>query len=429
MTSVILLAATVITYALFSKRLAGTIVTMPLFFVLAGWGLGGGGLGFVHLEVSHEAIHLVAEITLVLVLFSDASRIDLKGLLRDHDLPQRMLVFGLPATVVLGALVGSVLFTNATWPMLFLLAAILAPTDAALGQDVVSNPTVPVRIRQAINVESGLNDGIALPLVLIFAIWAGAPAEHQSDAASIALFTFKQVTLGPLAGVLIGMLGAKLIDTAAKRGWMSTPFQGISVIALAILVFAAAEAIGGNGFIAAFTGGLVFGASLAQPFRFLEEFMETEGLLLTLLTFGIFGLVMVPDGLRALSWPVVGYAVLSLTIVRIAPVFLALAKTQLTLPTKLFLGWFGPRGLASILFALLILQEYPVSGADEILACVVVTVLLSTILHGATAGPFAKAFGRLVARQGECAETEPVPEMPLRHGNQVRADAEVRPQA
>jgi NhaP-type Na+/H+ or K+/H+ antiporter len=394
-TGLAIIALGIIAYGLVSSRLEGSLITVPMAFVAFGWLVGGGGLGLAEISPDHGFIHFLAELTLILVLFSDAARIDLKRLIADHNLPQRMLLIGLPATVLLGILAAVAVFPGMSLMEAALIAAILSPTDAALGQAVVSNPVVPVRIRQALNVESGLNDGIVLPLVLVFAIWA---------------------TLGPLAGVIVGYAGARLIDWAAEAKWMSEPFEGITILALALLAFTGAEAVGGNGFIAAFAAGLIFGARLRHRCAFLFEFMETEGQFLVLLVFLIFGATMLPEALHAMNWQVLLYAVLSLTVVRMAPVALSLSGTGLSTSSKAFLGWFGPRGLASVLFALLIVEQYDIAHEEEILACIIVTVALSVLLHGLTAAPVAKAYGTMVARRGECEEAKPVSEMPVRHG-------------
>jgi NhaP-type Na+/H+ or K+/H+ antiporter len=410
-----IVAVAALAFALLSKRLEGSILTLPIFIVAFGMAIGSGGLGIVALTPSHGSIHILAEITLVLVLFSDASRIDLKRLIADHNLPQRMLLIGMPLTIALGAIAAFLLFQNISWAWAFLLAAILAPTDAALGQSVVSNPVVPVRIRQALNVESGLNDGIALPVVLIFAICAGAASTETSSTADIARFTVLQVTLGPVAGIVVGYAGAFVIDRASARNWMSQPFEGIAILSVAALAFAAAELIGGNGFIAAFAGGLMFGAKVGEKCTFLLEFMETEGQILTLVTFLIFGTAMVPAATAGFTGETLIYAVLSLTLIRIVPVQLSLIGTHLSGPSQLFLGWFGPRGLASILFALLILEKHPIPGAEQILTCVVLTVLLSVVSHGVSAAPLARAYSKFVTARGECEESKPVSEIPVRH--------------
>lgn len=406
-----------IAFGLVSRKLEGTIVTAPLVFILFGFAVGQGGLGVANIEPDHSVIHLIAELTLVLVLFSDAARIDLKLLRRDHNLPQRMLLVGLPLTILAGTAAAILIFPEFSLWEAALLAAVLAPTDAALGQAVVSARAVPVRIRQALNVESGLNDGIALPAVLLLAALAsaaGAASATGGGDRDWITFGLLQVTLGPLAGIVLGYAGARIVDAAATAGFMTEPFQGIGVLAMAFLCFTGAELIGGNGFISAFVAGLVFGNTIRHRCAFLLDFMETEGQLLMLITFLVFGAAMLPEGLHGLDWRIVGYAVLSLTVIRMVPTILSLIGTGLRFPSMLFLGWFGPRGLASILFALLIVEQSGIPHVHEILIATIVTVGLSALLHGISAAPFANAYGRLAAQLGECAESQPVEEMPLR---------------
>ena len=402
-----------IAFGLVSRKLEGTVVTAPLVFILFGFAVGQGGLGIARIEPEHGVIHLIAELTLVLVLSTDAARIDLKLLRKDHNLPKRMLLFGLPLTILSGMLAAVLLFPEFSIWEAALLAAVLAPTDAALGQAVVSARAVPVRIRQAINVESGLNDGIALPVVLMLAALAGAAGAPETGEGYWITFGLLQVTLGPLAGIVLGFAGARLIDEAANAGFMTEPFQGISVLALAFMSFVGAEMIGGNGFIAAFVAGLVFGNTIRHRCQFLGDFMETQGQLLMLITFLVFGGAMLPEALHGLNWHVVGYALLSLTVIRMIPAGLSLIGTGIRFPTILFLGWFGPRGLASILFGLLILEQSGIPHVREILVVTIVTVGFSALLHGVSAAPLARVYGRFAARQGG-AESMPVEEMPLR---------------
>ncbi|MDX2480832.1 MAG: cation:proton antiporter, partial [Desulfuromusa sp.] len=359
------------------------MITAPLVFVVFGILIGASGLDIVQLDQGHSAIHFIAELTLILVLFTDAARIDLKRLRRDHNLPVRMLLVGLPLAIAAGTLLATQLFPSFLIWEAALLAALLAPTDAALGQVVVSAKIVPVRIRQAINVESGLNDGIALPAVLLFA--ALASAEYAASGAGEWIrFGALQLTLGPLIGVIVGFVGARGLDTAAERRWASESFQGIGILSLAVFTYVTAELIGGNGFIAAFIGGMVFGNTIRHPCTFLFEFMETEGQLLMLITFLVFGAVLLPEGLEFVTPMILLYAVLSLTVIRMIPIAISLIGTRLRLPTQLFLGWFGPRGLASILFVLLILEETELPHRAELLSITVVTVALSVLLHGVT---------------------------------------------
>ena len=403
-------------YAMISGRLQGTIITAPLVFIVFGFAIGNGGLGIAAVNPGHSAIHFIAELTLILVLFADAARIDLGRVKRDHNLPVRMLVIGLPLAIIAGTVIAAQLFPQFTLWEAALLAALLAPTDAALGQSVVSAKAVPVRIRQAINVESGLNDGIALPAVLLLAALAGTTGE-TTEASEWLRFGVMQVTLGPIAGIVIGFTGARLLDLAAERKWASNAFQGIGILSLAVFTYVAAELIGGNGFIAAFIGGMVFGNALRHPCTFLFEFMETEGQLLMLITFLVFGAALLPEALELATPATIIYAILSLTVIRMIPIGLALIGSGVRLPTQLFLGWFGPRGLASILFVLLILEESAVPHRDELLVITVITVALSALLHGITAAPLAKAYGHMAAKMGECVENEPTTELPLRDGH------------
>jgi NhaP-type Na+/H+ or K+/H+ antiporter len=402
--------------AMLSGRINGSPITPPMLIIGFGFAIGSGGFGFAELPAEHSAIHLIAEITLILVLFTDAARIDLNRVRHDHNLPVRMLAIGLPLIIVAGTLVAVQAFPSFSIWEATLLAAILAPTDAALGQSVVSAKEVPVRIRQAINVESGLNDGIALPVVLVLAALAST-GPGATEAGDWVQFGLMQITLGPFAGIVVGYAGARLLDTAIERGWVTMAFQGIGILSLAALTYIAAELVGGNGFIAAFVGGLVFGNTIRNPCTFLFEFMETQGQFLMLITFLVFGAAMLPDSLAHFQISYVVYALLSLTAIRMIPIAIALLGSGVRLPSYLFLGWFGPRGLASILFVLLILDKSNVPHREELLSITVITVALSALLHGLTAAPFARAYGNMAARMGECEENQTVTELPLRDGS------------
>ncbi len=410
-----LIAAGVILFGLVSKKLEGTIVTAPMVFAAFGLLIGEAVFGLADLDFGQGFIHGLAEVTLILVLFSDAARIDLRQLRRDHNLPVRMLLIGMPLTILLGTLVALALPLGLGVWEAALLAAILAPTDAALGQSVVSNPLVPTRIRQALNVESGLNDGIALPLVLLFAALAGA-AQVGEGSRDWILFGAKQIALGPCAGLVIGGLGAWLMDRAVFKGWMGGSFEGPAILGVALLAYAGAEIIGGNGFIAAFVAGLIYGNLVRERCRLVFEFAEAEGQLLTLLTFLIFGAVILPEAFGHIGWSNALYAVLSLTVIRFIPVAISLFGSGVRAPTVTFLGWFGPRGLASILFALFVLEEAEIPAADQILTVTIVTVALSILAHGMTAAPMARRYGEMARRMGRCEENKPVSEMPTRGG-------------
>jgi NhaP-type Na+/H+ or K+/H+ antiporter len=368
-------------FRLISRRLETSVVTGPILFTAFGLAIGDAGLGIADLDVGHNFIHGLAEVTLILVLFSDAARIDLRVVRRDRNLPVRMLVGGMPLIIGAGILVGMALPLGLGLWEAALLAAILAPTDAALGQSVVTSTLVPTRIRQTLNIESGLNDGIALPMVLLFASLAGAGHADGGDRNWL-LFGAMQIGLGPVAGILIGWVSAKLIDRAVKAGWMAVSYEGPAVLGVAFLTFAGAELIGGNGFIAAFVAGLVFGNTVRNHCRFLFEFAEAEGELLVSVTFLIFGAAMLPSVFGQSVGAMLLYAGLSLTAVRMIPIAVSLLGSGVRLPTIGFLGWFGPRGLASIIFALFVLEDADFPGAETIELAVIVTVGLSILLHG-----------------------------------------------
>lgn len=410
-----IISAGIILFGLVSKRLEGTILTAPMVFTLFGLVIGGAVFGLADLDYGHGFLHGLAELTLILVLFSDAVRIDLKQLKREHNLPLRLLGIGMPLTILAGTAFALLLPMGLGMWEAALLAAILAPTDAALGQSVVSSPEVPARIRQTLNVESGLNDGIALPVVLIMASLAGAQTE-SAGSENWLLFGAKQVILGPIAGITIGLLGARLIDFATKKDWMNEGFKKLAILSLALLAFSGAEIIGGNGFISAFVAGGVFGNTVREQCHSVFQFAEIEGELLVLLTFLMFGAAMLPLSFEVITGTTVLYAVLSLTLIRMVPVALSLLGSGLRLPSIGFLGWFGPRGLASILFALFVLEGTDLPAADQILAVTVITVGLSILLHGVTAAPAARWYGAMVSRMGECEEISPVTELPTRKG-------------
>lgn len=408
-------AVGIVLFALASRRLEDSVLTPPMAFAGFGLLIGSGGLGLADLDFGHEVVHGLAEVTLILVLFSDAARIDLRRVRRDHDLPLRMLGIGLPLIVLSGAAVAWLLPLGLTLWEAALLAAILAPTDAALGQSVVTSKLVPARIRQALNIESGLNDGIALPVVLLLATLASA-SEAAEGADHWLVFGAMQIGLGPIAGIVVGFLGARLVGNASDKGWMSESFEGAAVLAIAILAFAGAELLGGNGFIAAFVGGMVFGNTVRRGGSFVFAFAEAEGQILTLIAFLLFGASILPEAAGHLTWAVALYAVLSLTLIRGLPIVLSLLGTGLPAPTVGFLAWFGPRGLASILFALFVLEDNGVLARDVILTVTIVTVSLSILLHGVSAAPAAKWYARHCADIEDAPENRPVSELRTRHG-------------
>ncbi len=414
-TTIFWIALFVLMYGLVSKRLERTVITPPMVFVTLGLIFGGSALSELGMHADRGAVHVLAQLTLVLVLFGDAARIDLRALRNELGLPVRLLAVGMPLTIVSGVAVAKLLFPQLTWFECAALGAILAPTDAALGQAVVRAPSVPLRIRQALNVESGLNDGIALPIVLIFAALASMGGGEAHTAAEWVRFAALQVTLGPIAGLVVAWVGGSLIAGADSRGWMDGRFTRLTGIAIALLSFAGAELIGGNGFIAAFVAGMTLGNSQRGKCEYLYNFLEAEGALLALLVFLLLGLL--------LAWPAIAesdarmwlYAALSLTVIRVVPVAISLVGSGLRRPSMVFLGWFGPRGLASLLFAILILEEAALPHEGLVFNVVVLTVLSSVFAHGMSAAPAARKYGERASDAQACpAENENVMPHPLR---------------
>ena len=379
-----------IAYSLFTKAISRTVFTLPMIFTAVGLAAAEPVSMMAAPQVLDETKRILAEITLILVLFADASHVRFSDLKKNYKLPLRMLVVGMPLSILLGVVVIFMLNPGAGLAMALLTAAVLTPTDAALGQTVVSSENVPLKLRQTINVESGLNDGLVLPFVLLGAILASGVAGTDGLLSSAVL----QVVLGPVVGGLIGWIVAKFLGIADDRDWSMESARGVVFLATAFTGFLAAELVGGNGFIAAFVAGAIFGNSYKNDLHFISEFMEGNGQLLTMTAFFIFGALLLPQGLGHLSVMSVLVGILFLTVVRIIPIVVSLAGTGLAMKEKLFLGWFGPRGLASILFTLIMMDEYDFPGEAELLACVSVTVLLSIILHGLTATPLANRIGR-----------------------------------
>ncbi|MCQ0990480.1 cation:proton antiporter [Jiella marina] len=388
----LILAIGVFLWALVSRKGERGSVTGPMVFSLFGFLVGGGAFDLIDLSIENAVIHRLAEITLVVALFCDAARIDVSKLDSQHDIPVRLLAIGLPLAMILGTLAAFVLLPHLGWGLAAIIGIILAPTDAALGQAVVSNEDVPERIRQALNVESGLNDGLAFPVLLtVLSLISGS--EATLGLADWSLFLAGQLILGPLSGVTVGLVGAIAVEKASSRNWMSGRYVQISTLTLALLAYSAAETIGGNGFIAAFVAGLVVGMRSHRLFEAVEDFGETEGQLLTLTVFLLFGAILLPDAVRELEWRHVLYAGLSLTVLRMLPVAISLLGTGLRPATIGFIGWFGPRGLASILYLLLITESGALAGVADVAPTILVTVALSVLLHGATASPFARVYG------------------------------------
>ena len=358
------------------------------------------GLGLLDTVVDRELLRSLAELTLGLVLFTDAANSNLTVLRHSIRIPGLLLLIGLPLTILLGFGAGVLVFDGLGMLEIAILATMLAPTDAALGKAVVTNESVPSKIRESLNVESGLNDGICVPILLVFLALAastGSGTEGESTSTLALKLVGEQIGIGAGVGIGLTIVGSLLIRQFSRRGWITESWRQLPVIALALTCFALAQILGGSGFIACFAGGLLF-SWIAREHKHIKHtlLLAAEGTsdTLALITWVAFGGAVVGQSIGDFTWQVVLYSVLSLTVVRMLPVFLVLAGCGIRSDEKLFIGWFGPRGLASIVFGVMVIEEQ-LAGGDIITSTVVCTILFSIIAHGLSANP---AIAVLVAR-------------------------------
>lgn len=393
-----LFALAIALYAAVASRLERWSITMPIVFVAVGYLLGPDVGGLLPGETQASGVKELTEITLALLLFADATTLNFGQVRLDARLPLRLLVVGLPLTMILGAITAAIVLPGEDLAFAVLLGTILAPTDAALGLPIFNNPKVPVRIRRALNVESGLNDGIATPFVtlaLAYAVATDTRAGGDWLRAALA-----ELGLGVLVGVAIGVLGGRLLIMARRRGWTADGTIRLAVLGLALAAYFSAVTVHGNGFIAAFVGGIIFGATARGALAHPAEFTEQCGTVLSLVVWGVFGTILVTTALHLTTdWRPIAYAVLSLTLVRMIPVALALAGTRFRPDTVALMGWFGPRGLASVVFTLLAVIELEAAGKLDatLFAVATWTILLSVMAHGLSAVPLANWYERRLA--------------------------------
>ncbi len=388
----VIFAVFILIYSTVAGAVEKTWISGAIIFTAFGLLIGPVGLDLISFKADREAIRTLAELTLALVLFTDAAGADMGVLKKFEKLPVRLLLVGLPLTILLGFGVGVLLFKDLSLFEVALLATMLAPTDAALGKAVVSNEAVPNPVRQGLNVESGLNDGICVPILFLFLALATGKVDEGGPWQLAMKLVAEEIGIGLAVGLLLTGMASWLLKIAKQRQWLTEIWIQVPVVALAVACFATAQFIGGSGFIAAFSGGLLFGA-MAKEYR--EDFLraaEGTGDVLALITWVIFGAAVVTRAIGNFSWIILLYAILSLTLIRMLPVFFSLAGLRVNTEGKLFIGWFGPRGLASIVFAVIVLNANLPNGG--VLAMTVVcTVILSIILHGLSANPWATGFG------------------------------------
>jgi NhaP-type Na+/H+ or K+/H+ antiporter len=396
--TVIVLAVVLFGWSIVSDRLAARNLTGPIVFVVAGLLLANSSWGIVTVDVESSTVHLLAELTLGLLLFADASKVPVAAARHDVRLTSRLLGIGLPLSIVVGALLAIVLFRDLPIALAGLVAAGLAPTDAALSASVIADERLPIGVRRVLNVESGLNDGIATPVVT-FCIASAATvlgiAANHDEAGFGAL---KQLAVGIVVGAGIALVGGRLLTIAHRRGWMQHGSRRLATLALALLAFQVAAEVGGNPFVSAFVGGLIFGTLVGSDNAESVELAELGGSLLSLVLWFIFGAGFVLPAFQDLDARVVIYAVGSLTVVRMVPVAIALVGAGQERATVAFIGWFGPRGLASVVFALLAVEDLGDSDPRVLAAlhAIVITIVFSIVAHGLTARPLAGRYLRAI---------------------------------
>jgi NhaP-type Na+/H+ or K+/H+ antiporter len=418
--AIALVAAGLVAWALASSRLARDDITSAMAFVAFGLVVHLSGL--VEIDLESTPVEVVAEVALAMLLFSDAARVNRSRLGSDAGLPLRLLLIGLPLAVLAGWLAGRALFGDLEpWGAL-LLAACLAPTDAGLGAVIVTDERVPGRIRRLLNVESGLNDGLMAPLVgLGVAVVAG----EQAAATDVLSEALGELVIGSLLGGVVGAVVGVGLVAARRRDWMEPGAVPVAGLGAAVLAYASAVALGGNGFVAAFVAGIAFGNARGLPAVALEM-PERGGQVLASVVWFVFGAAMLPLAWGDLTWQVAVFAVASLTAVRMVPVALALVRSHLDTRTVLFVGWFGPRGLASLVFALIAVDSLGGPVGTTVLSVVSITVAISVVAHGVSSRVLAGRFGDHCDRAGPDHATrrdvEPMPSRRLLHGSGPHGD-------
>jgi NhaP-type Na+/H+ or K+/H+ antiporter len=411
--SLVVIAAIFLAYAAFSRRLNGTSITAAIVFVGAGFLFGTKGLDWIHGNYNEHSISVLAEATLVVVLFTDAARINLPALRREFSVPARLLGIGLPLTIAAGVIAGAIVFHNFAWAELAVLAIVLAPTDAALGQAVVTDPALPSRIRQGLNVESGLNDGLCVPLLAI-ALAVAQTESGQTSSTHAAKLVVEAIGWGVAGGIIAGVVAGFVLRWANGHASIESHWMQVVPVIAAVGAYGMADSYGGSGFIAAFVAGIVFGR-IAQQDESTAAFSEELSGVLNGVTFIVFGAAVLGTEWSHIGVAEVAYAVLSLTLVRMVPVAIAMLGSGARSPTVLFLGWFGPRGLASIVFGVVVVEGGGLPHTSTLVTAIVVTVALSVVAHGVSAAPLARRYAAWHANEGAPMESKPAPQQRWRH--------------
>lgn len=384
-----IMALLVFFYSIIAGRVERSILSGPIVYVVVGFILGPMVLGWFTGGATRTSFRVLADLSLALILFIDAANADLGTLRRQFRIPSRMLLIGLPGAIALGFGLALLMFNQLTFYEAAILGTMLAATDAALGKAVITNKSVPARVREGLNVESGLNDGLCVPVLFVFIALATGIDDHGGNVGLALGLVAQELGIGLVVGLGLTSIAVWLLRFCLNKGWVTEVWMQVTVAGLAIACFALAQSLHGSGYIAAFTGGLLFGFLGKESTHKLVLAAEGTGETLAMMTWLVFGIAVIGQHFDLFTWQVVVYSLLSLTVIRVLPIFLSLAGTGESVSSRLFLGWFGPRGLASIVFAIIVLNtELP--GASLISVVVVCTVFFSLVAHGISANPLAK---------------------------------------
>lgn len=398
---IILFLGSGLVYGLLSRPLERRNISSPMMMVVAG------ALVAVPLGIWHEAplsalgdsLHVAttfAEMTLAIILFLDAAVLDYRKERAARTLATRLLLIGLPLTIV------------ATWGVIFgidptiglvpalILALIVSPTDAALGRPVLENKDVPEPVRQGINIESGLNDGLVLPVFTAAVLLEAnlSRTGHQGWIADALI----EISMGAGAGVLIGFVLGKIVNRTVTDGMIIARFERLLGVLAAMLIYLLAEKVGGNGFVAAFAGGLALNISSDKVRDTIESFGEAEAELLTMLTFFVFGLLVVPAVYASWTWMMLVFCLASLVILRPLCVWICMIGSPYSLWEKLYIGWFGPRGIASVIYMLIMATLISPAEIMPLIAAGSMIICISIVAHGLSAAPLSRALVRYLGQ-------------------------------
>lgn len=372
----------VLAYAVVSGLVTRWYVAPALIFIAFGVLLGPFGLGVIEIGSDTAVFTIVAQLALTVILFNQAAELDLGTVLRRGHDSFRLILIGIPLTIGLGTVTALlVLPVMPVWEAVCL-AAIVAPLEVTLIEALLQDRRIPERVRHALAMESGCYDGFAL--AALFAALALASDRSQSESWGWFLFRAEVLSLG--AGAVVGIIGGLLIARSFQRGWIDDTWAQLATVAVALLCFQVGEMFHGSGFVAAFAGGIAY-AVVAQrtgadvP----RQVADAAGHLLELLVFAMFGAAAVIVGWRDADWRVVLFAVLAVFVVRMVAVWLALVRTDVPTRSRLFIGWFGPRGIGTLVLGLLVVHEGAIEQVDLITQTVVVAVTLSLVVHSVTA--------------------------------------------